>query len=245
MRASGSPPGSATIPTATSPASPTRKLGPLVDPRGRALRYKRRSDAESLAALSDGLAVGFEHDHRIWRYPYGGAPFAARPAPIAPPPGIARAPDNLGLEALTALPGGRLFALTEGLEASSDTLRGWIGDGPGYAHWQPFEWVRHGRFAPSGAATLPDGGILVLERRFTLIGGLAARIVRVAPGDIRPGVRLDGAEIATFDGNLIRDNFEGIDAVRGRGGETLVYLVSDDNYSRLQRTLLLMFVLGR
>jgi hypothetical protein len=34
---------------------------------------------------------------------------------------------------------------------------------------------------------------------------------------------------------------EAIDARRGPASETLVYLVSDDNYSPLQRTLLMVF----
>jgi hypothetical protein len=36
---------------------------------------------------------------------------------------------------------------------------------------------------------------------------------------------------------------EAIDVVRNERGETLVYMLSDDNYNFLQRTLLLMFVL--
>ena len=40
------------------------------------------------------------------------------------------------------------------------------------------------------------------------------------------------------------DNFEGIAARRGAAGESLIYLVSDDNFSDKQRTLLLMFALG-
>jgi hypothetical protein len=43
---------------------------------------------------------------------------------------------------------------------------------------------------------------------------------------------------------LTFDNMEGIDARRSEGGESLVYLLSDDNYSFLQRTLLLMFRMG-
>ncbi len=219
------------------------KLGPLVDPRGRPLRAKKRADAELLAPLADGLAVAFEGDHRIWRYPYGAAPFAARPVPMRAPAGLARAPANLGIEALTALPGHRLFALTEGLESGPGTLRGWIGAGPGFRTWRPFDWVRHGLYAPSGAATLPDGGVLVLERRFTLIGGLAVRVLRLAAGEIRPGARLDGTPIADFDGTATRDNFEAIDVVRGGRDPLQVYLLSDDNYNPLQRTLLMEFAL--
>jgi hypothetical protein len=38
-------------------------------------------------------------------------------------------------------------------------------------------------------------------------------------------------------------HYPGIDARRGTGGETLVYILSDDNANPLQRTYLLMFEL--
>jgi hypothetical protein len=37
------------------------------------------------------------------------------------------------------------------------------------------------------------------------------------------------------------DNYEGVAAGRGPGGETVVYLISDDNTNPLQRTLLMQF----
>ena len=37
------------------------------------------------------------------------------------------------------------------------------------------------------------------------------------------------------------DNFEGLALRRDRAGRTLLYLVSDDNFVPLQRTLLLQF----
>jgi hypothetical protein len=42
---------------------------------------------------------------------------------------------------------------------------------------------------------------------------------------------------------LAVDNFEGISARKTATGKTLIYLVSDDNYNPLQRTLLMMFAL--
>jgi hypothetical protein len=43
---------------------------------------------------------------------------------------------------------------------------------------------------------------------------------------------------------LTIDNFEGLAVVRDPSGGVLVYLLSDDNYSPLQRTLLLRFRLA-
>jgi hypothetical protein len=41
------------------------------------------------------------------------------------------------------------------------------------------------------------------------------------------------------------DNMEGIAAHRAASGETILTLISDDNFSLLQRTLLMQFALPR
>ena len=51
----------------------------------------------------------------------------------------------------------------------------------------------------------------------------------------------DGVELARLAPPLTVDNMEGISARQDSAGRTLIYLMSDDNYSVLQRTLLLMF----
>ncbi|MCH8214638.1 MAG: esterase-like activity of phytase family protein, partial [Proteobacteria bacterium] len=76
-----------------------------------------------------------------------------------------------------------------------------------------------------------------------LRGGVAVRLVRIDSATIRPGARLEGRVLAEIRPPLTVDNFEGVDARRGPGGKTLIYVVSDDNYNPLQSTLLLMFEL--
>ena len=62
--------------------------------------------------------------------------------------------------------------------------------------------------------------------------------VRVAPGAV-----VDGPSLFETDlGNEI-DNMEGIDSFVTAEGETVLTLVSDDNFSMIQRTLLLQFTL--
>ena len=60
---------------------------------------------------------------------------------------------------------------------------------------------------------------------------------------MRPGAHLAGEELARLEPPLTIDNFEGIAITRGAGSGARLYIVSDDNYSILQRTLLLMFEL--
>ena len=103
---------------------------------------------------------------------------------------------------------------------------------------------RKGRYRPVGAATRDDGAVFILERRFTTIGGIASRISFLPGRKIAPGGVFHGAELAELSAPLVADNFEGIAIRRGKSGETLIYVVSDDNFHDLQRTLLLMFALA-
>lgn len=133
-----------------------------------------------------------------------------------------------------------MLALTEGLEAPDGALRGWIGGANG---WAPLAYRRTAPFRPTDAARLPNGDVLVLERAFGLLTGAAMRLVRIAAADIHAGALLAGAPLAQLRPPLTVDNFEGLALRQAANGETLVYLLSDDNFSPLQRTYLLMFAL--
>ena len=58
---------------------------------------------------------------------------------------------------------------------------------------------------------------------------------------IRLAATLEGVELGTLSPPLNVDNFEGLAVRRDPGGATLVYIVSDDNFSRDQKTLLYAF----
>jgi hypothetical protein len=90
---------------------------------------------------------------------------------------------------------------------------------------------------------LPSGDLLLLERKFSLLGGIGIRTRRIALASVAPGAVIDGPSIFNADlGNEI-DNMEGIDAHVTPDGETVLTLISDDNFSMIQRNLLLQFTL--
>jgi hypothetical protein len=210
------------------------RMGPLLAPDGKPTTGKLRGDAESITPDGrGGFLVGFEQTHRLWRYPT----LAGRPTTVQAPKELSQAPANGGLEALAKLEDGRFLALTEQLAVPGGT-RGWIG---GPKRWQPLTLVADGGFAPTAAAVLPDGDVLVLERRFPPVG---ARVLRIDAASIKAGATLDGQELARLEGATVVDNMEGIAARKGSNGETLIYLLSDDNFNPLQQTLLLMFELS-
>jgi hypothetical protein len=85
---------------------------------------------------------------------------------------------------------------------------------------------------------------LLLERKFSLVEGLHVRIRRIPLNSLAPGALVDGSVIFEADlGNEV-DNMEGIDSFVTPEGDTVLTMVSDDNFSMIQRTLLLQFVLA-
>lgn len=213
------------------------ELFPILTTEGAPVSIDRAEhDAESLARWGDALAVSFERLHRVALHPVS-AGVPGRAADIVSLPGLDNAPSNEGVEALAALPDGRLLALSEGLTLAGDRLAGWILDGERrYALTYPKSSWR-----PTAAAVHPEAGLLVLERRFSPLAGLSARIRRIDPASLVPGTDLDGDIVARFEGSVTTDNYEGLAVSRLPGGKTLIWVLSDDNFIFLQRTLLLAF----
>ena len=161
------------------------------------------------------------------------------------PPAARKLPFNKGLEALVVVPkglplAGTLIAISErGLDADGNIIGFLIGGKtPGQ-----FSIRRTDNFDVSDAVLLPSGDLLVLERKFSWLGGIGIRIRRIPLTSLAPGAVVDGPTIFEADlGNEI-DNMEGIDAHVTPEGDTVLTLVSDDNFSMIQRNLLLQFTL--
>ena len=212
-------------------------LGTLADRDGTALRGKRWTDAEAMSPGVDGeIIIAFERDHRIWRYDAG----STTPRVLRPPEEVKSMPGNDGIEALTLLNDGRLLAISEGSPREDFTV-GWVSRVGG---WDVLTYKTGDGFRATGAATLPDGDVLVLERYYTPRQGVRIRIKRIDYTTIQAGAEVSGKLIAELSPPINVDNFEGIDVRPDLNGVPLVYLISDDNFNNDQRTLLMMFRLN-
>jgi hypothetical protein len=222
------------------------EMAPMLGPDGASLASRRWYDTEAIAQDGGTLWVGLERVNRIVRFDYGKDGLLARGQPIEVPPGIRTLPNNKGLESLVFVPrslplGGALIAISErGLDADKNLLAFLIG-GP-----RPgtFAVKRSADFDISDATLLPSGDLVILERKFSWTSGLFIRIRRIALADVRPAAVVDGPVLFEGDLSYAIDNLEGISAHRTAEGETVLTLVSDDNFSALQRTLLLQFSLA-
>ena len=136
-------------------------------------------------------------------------------------------PENGGIETLVRLAGGRVLAISEEMLTKDGANVGWLGDG---RSWRRVSYGAGPDFKPTGAARLPDGDILILERRFSRMTVPGARIVRIPGPAIRPDTKLAGEELALIGPPMTFDNFEGITTRIGPQGEVLIYVISDDNY---------------
>ncbi len=217
------------------------------------------ADAEAIVRLRDGsLAVSFERDHRIVRYvldqkadqspdqgPDQGPNQSMLPCERVGPARLfykmadwrAMRP-NGGLEAMTLLDDGTLFALSEDARTADGLIKGWLILN---RESRPVFYQPTGKFLPTDMVYLTTGDLLVLERRFSLLAGVASRLCLVEGSTIQPGATLNCNTAARIVSPFTTENYEGL-AVRAMAdGTTVVYMLSDDNFNALQSTILMMF----
>jgi len=222
------------------------EITPMKNSAGRSFEGKGHMDAEGLAFDGDRILVSFEQDHRVDVYPDPG--FAQSGAiatlPILIPRKLLR--DNRGIETITVAPassplkGGVVIVSERGLDRDGNRPAA-ILSGPLKGQ---FAVARDGSFDVTDGAFLPNGDLLLLERRFNMAEGIGMRLRRINGADIRPGAVVDGELLLEGNFNSQIDNMEGIDTFQAADGTTHIVLVSDDNHSILQRNLMLEFRLS-
>jgi hypothetical protein len=220
-------------------------MAPVLGPDGKPLAARGWYDTESIAHDGGTLYVGIERVNRIVRFDYAKDGLRARGQPIPVPAGIGKLPNNKGLEALAFVPkgsplGGTLIAVSErGLDGAGN-IKAFLIGGPSPGE---FAVKRKPDFDISDAALLPGGDLLLLERSFSILSGVGIRIRRIAQAGIVPGAVVDGPEIFLADLGYQLDNMEALAVHRDASGAIVLTMLSDDNFSPIQRTLLLQFTL--
>ena len=220
------------------------EMAPLLGPDGKPLMARGWHDSEAITEDGGAVYVGLERVHRILKYDFAKDGLQARGVPIPVPPEFGGLPGNQGIEALAIVPkglplAGTLIVLTEAALDIAGNNKGFLLGGPSPG---AFSIRRVDNFDVTDCTLLPGGDLLILERRFSFLSS-AIRIRRIASGDLRRGATVDGSVVFYGDFGQRIDNFEGLGLHRAASGEIVLTLVSDDNFSRLQRTLLMQFTL--
>ena len=209
------------------------------DEHGRVLRRKREADSEGLTQMADGrFAVSFERTNLIRIYdlnrdgPFGVAQMGPRLDEVA------YLPDNSSFEALATMDNNLLTAAEGGDETLTPM---WLAPLGARTPVPPrFSYPLSDGFSITGMDRLPNGDFVALERFYAPVIGPRARITRFAAPSGEGGV-VQPEVLALLEPPFPLDNFEGISAVRMPDGATRIYIVSDNNKSAQQRTLLLAF----
>ncbi len=226
-------------------------LAPMLDAHGRPFATKLDADAEGLRIVShDGREtayVSFERRPAVAGYVADPDFAIGRRRNLPLPKFVSHLRSNKGLEALAIAPAdaplaGATVAIAERSLDRAGNHRGFIISG---RRRGTFALVRNPPFDVSDAAFLPDGDLLVLERRFDFTDGVGMRIRRISGAAIRPGAVVDGPVLIEADMHDQIDNMEGLAVRTDERGQTILTLISDDNGNQfLQRTLLLQFALA-
>jgi hypothetical protein len=208
---------------------------------GKGVIFKDR-DSEGIAydAVSGRVWVSYEFKHAIRRFPAS----MSRVDGMIRPKTMRRWPRNSGAEALVRLNDGRFLVFAEGgpddgiypaIQFSGDPVEA------GTTQF-PFRYRPSPGYRITDASQLPDGRVLLLERRIGFPEGFTAKLLILDPAKIARDAIVSGEVIATLAPPLLVDNMEGL-AITQERGRTVVWLVSDNNFNAIQRTLLMKFAL--
>lgn len=220
------------------------RISPLLDKTGRTLRAAWGHDTEALALSGETLYVAAERANTIYRYPW---PLATGTERM-----VAELPAMAEIKALRGTKGLEAMAIGPAGSALSDTLVAVAERGPSDGHDLPgflirdghvtgFSLARSDRYDATDIVFLPDGDLLLLERRFNLRDLVGMRLRRFAAAEIVPGAVLTGEILLEADYSFQIDNMEALTVHLTPDGETILTVLSDNNRSLLQRTLLLRF----
>ena len=219
------------------------EMAPILGFDGKPLATRGWYDAESLTERDGVFYVGIERVEQIVRFDYRRDGLKARGEPIKTPRDFKTFKYNKSLECLTSPPpgatlAGALIVITERSLDSAGNLRSFLLDGDRVTR---FSVKRTDDFDATDCAILPPSDLLLLERRYSPLRGVAMRIRRLALESLKSDALVDGHSMIEVDLAHQIDNMEGIALHRTTKGETILTLISDDNFSFIQRNLLLQF----
>jgi len=208
------------------------RIAALRNSMGKRVKKRVDGDPEGLTWVAGRLAFSFESDPRVMFLGSDG-----RIREQVQPPGFARFPFNRGPEALATLPDDRLLVIAE-TGAGEDAPVFVIGpDGTAEERRLPLP----GPQPVTDAEVGPDGKLYTVRRSYSLLFGVSIRITRFGLGADGFPVAATAENIAAFETAGGIDNMEGISFDRAADGTVRLWLISDDNNSWLQRTLLMVF----
>ncbi len=221
-------------------------IAPIMDMDGTPLSGKRQTDAEGLTVAIGGdprtspTLVAFERNHRLQEYDLTSLGFDAPALAIPDFGAFDDLENNGGLEAIALLPDGSLLAISESTFDEDGHI---IGARLTETAAIPVRLKQHLPYALTDMDLLPNGDLITLERHYSPLAGVSMMMRRIPAEALDKNEPLDGEVLVEANHTRSIDNMEGLSVRQDDTGRTLLYVVSDDNFNAIQRTLLLVFAL--
>lgn len=185
------------------------------------------SNAEGLAVAPDGkIWVAFEGFHRLRVFDAIDGPAGG----VEGHPHFKHFQSNAGLEALAVDAKGRFYTLPERSGKWTRPFTVYRLTGKTWETWAKLP--RRDRFLPTGADIGPDGKFYLVERRFEYLQGFATRVRRFEMAE----TGLTNEETLLESPFRTYGNVESISVWTAKSGALRVTLLTDDNFSFLQKT---------
>lgn len=181
--------------------------------------------------------VSFEANHAIRRYSRS----FSRVTGTVSMSGRHKWAANKGVETLVRFPDGRFVAIAENLEQGLH--EGYLFSGDPVENGTVKTWFQFrppAGYRVTDAVLLSDGRLMLLNRSAGFVRGFSAKLSILEPSRIRKDAVVAGDVVATLGAPLLVDNMEGIAVTADKVGDA-IWLISDNNFSIFQRTLLMKF----
>jgi hypothetical protein len=153
-------------------------------------------------------------------------------------------PANRGAEALIRLRDGRFIVIAESVDEGIHPALLFSGDPVEKGSVvSRFTYRPPVGYRVTDGVQLADGRLAMLHRSISLPNGFAAKIGLLPLASLAPDKTVESRIIATLASPLLVDNLEGI-ATEEKDGNSFIWLISDNNFFVLQRTVLMKFRLA-
>ena len=194
----------------------------------------RNTDSESIVIdKNNNYYISFESNHRIMMH----AKVEGKGVFVPKHPMFRKLSVNKGIEALAIDADNRLIAIPEKPPSG-------ISDIPIFRlqndKWEIIKYVKiNDNFLVTDAEILPEGLLLILERKFSWTQGFKTRfrLISLDKFDNKEPVTVFTSTANQFD------NLEGVTLWRDKNGEMRILTVSDDNFHPLQQSEIREFFL--
>ncbi|MFT6657478.1 esterase-like activity of phytase family protein [Maritalea sp.] len=223
-------------------------IEPIKNSKGVKLPNLWSRDSEAIDTIyrngeAVAVRIGFENLTRVADFALlDGRPGGAAKDYIIPT-WLTQQRNNWSIESLCIAPpaspvAGSTLMIAEDVRNDKGNNRAWLS---GKRDGGDLSVAAEGGFRPTGCAFTQAGDLLILYRDVGIFG-FSMQLRKIAAAQVQAGQVLFGEKLLEANGGDV-DNMEGLATHIGANGETIISILSDDNFRGWERTLLLQFEL--